>query len=420
MFKSASSLIILLAVVAFVEYYCFTAVNVALRTANNTLRYTLLTVYVAISVAAWYSMLSFRGWNMAEWPSTVKNLFIALMIGFFVAKILMATFMLLDDLRRLFTWIARHFTKVTPQLPDSDVPAEGISRSTFIARLALLVGGFTLGGFAYGTTNRYKYRVSKVKLKLDKLPAAFKGMKIVQISDVHSGSFDDHKAVAHGIDLIMEQKPDLILFTGDLVNNEAKEIESYKDIFGRLKAPLGVYSTLGNHDYGDYVEWASPEAKVANLEALKQHHADMGWRLMMNEHVLLERGEDKIALLGVENWSAMARFPKHGRLSDAYAGLEAANVPVKILMSHDPTHWDAEIRQKFKDIDLTLSGHTHGMQFGLKLSWMKWSPVQYIYKQWGGLYSQDKQHLYVNVGFGFLGYSGRLGILPEITVIELV
>jgi predicted MPP superfamily phosphohydrolase len=419
MFRTKTSLVLLIALIAAVEYYCFTAVNVALRTAHNAVRITILCLYVLLSIGAWYSLTSYRGWNMAAWPSNAKNLFIAFLIGFFVAKTLMATLMLLDDMRRLFTWVARHFTKVAPQLPDSDLPAQGIDRSTFLARFALLVGAFTVGGFAYGTTNRYRYQINKIKLKLNKLPKAFKGLKIVQISDIHSGSFDNHKAVAHGIDLIMQQNPDLIVFTGDLVNNEAKEIESYKEIFGRLKAPLGVFSTLGNHDYGDYIQWPSLEAKAANLEQLKQHHADMGWRLLMNEHVVLERGNDKIALLGVENWSAMARFPKHGKLADAYKGLEDADIPVKILLSHDPTHWDAEIRPHFKDIDVTLSGHTHGMQFGIKLSWMKWSPVQYVYKQWAGLYKENNQHLYVNVGFGYIGYSGRLGILPEITVIEL-
>jgi len=420
MFRNRTSVLILVAVAAFVEYYCFTAVNVALRSANATLRSALLGFYVMVSLFAWFSIFNFRGWHVAEWPSTLKNLFMAFMIGFFVAKILMATFMLLDDLRRLFTWIARHFTGVAPQLPDTEVPAAGISRSTFIARLALIVGGITIGGFGYGTTNRYRYKIKRERIRLDKLPESFRGMKIVQISDIHSGSFDNREAVAHGIELILKEQPDLILFTGDLVNDKAGEIEPYKDIFSRLKAPLGVYATLGNHDYGDYVEWPSREAKVANLQALKQHHADMGWRLLMNEHVLLQKGADSIALIGVENWSAMARFPKLGDMRKAYAGLENQNVPVKILMSHDPTHWDAQIRTGYPDIDLTLSGHTHGMQFGLRLPWMKWSPVQYMYRQWAGLYQERNQYLYVNVGYGFLGYPGRLGILPEITVFELV
>jgi predicted MPP superfamily phosphohydrolase len=184
-----------------------------------------------------------------------------------------------------------------------------------------------------------------------------------------------------------------------------------------LKAPMGVYSTLGNHDYGDYEQWDSKEQKAQNLERLKQIHGELGWKLLMNEHVVFERGEDKIAVIGIENWSAKARFPKYGKLPEAYTGTE--NIPFKILMSHDPSHWDAEVRPQYKDIDLMLAGHTHGMQFGVELPWLKWSPVQYVYKQWAGLYEEKNQKLYVNRGFGFIGYPGRVGILPEITLIEL-
>ncbi|HEY6505290.1 MAG TPA: metallophosphoesterase, partial [Chitinophagaceae bacterium] len=213
------------------------------------------------------------------------------------------------------------------------------------------------------------------------------------------------------------EKPDLILFTGDLVNNTANEMDEYMDIFNKLNAPLGVYSTLGNHDYGDYVNWNSKEEKTANLERLKQVHADLGWRLLMNEHVVLEKGEDKIAVIGVENWSAKARFPKYGDLKKAHDG--AASYPFKILMSHDPSHWDAEVRQYYKDIDLMLAGHTHGMQFGVEIPGFKWSPVQYVYRQWAGLHEDGPQKLYVNRGYGFIGYPGRVGILPEITVFVL-
>jgi predicted MPP superfamily phosphohydrolase len=209
----------------------------------------------------------------------------------------------------------------------------------------------------------------------------------------------------------------MILFTGDLVNDRATEMTDYIDVFNQLQAPLGVYSTLGNHDYGDYVRWDSNEAKKENLEQLKQVHKQMGWRLLMNEHVVLEKGNDRIALLGIENWSAKGNFGRHGKMEDAYPGSE--QYPFKILMSHDPSHWDAEVRTKYADIDLTLAGHTHGMQFGLELPGFKWSPVQYMYKQWAGLYEAGNQKLYVNRGYGFLGYPGRVGILPEITVIEL-
>jgi predicted MPP superfamily phosphohydrolase len=243
-------------------------------------------------------------------------------------------------------------------------------------------------------------------------------LKIVHISDIHSGSFMNKKAVEHGVEMIMQQKPDLILFTGDLVNDRATEMDNFKDIFMRLKAPMGVYSTLGNHDYGDYVKWPDNGlSQTQNLENLKTVHAEMGWRLLMNEHVVLQRNEDRIALIGIENWSAKARFPKHGRMDLAHAGTE--NFPFKILMSHDPSHWQAQVRENYPDVDLMLSGHTHGMQFGVEIPGFKWSPVQYMYKEWAGLYEEQKQKLYVNRGFGFIGYPGRVGVLPEITVLQL-
>jgi len=243
-------------------------------------------------------------------------------------------------------------------------------------------------------------------------------LKIIQLSDIHSGSLSNPEAVAHGIERVLAEKPDLILFTGDLVNDVSTEVDPFIEIFSRLKAPMGVFSTLGNHDYGDYIWWETPEKKKANLQRLQQLQADMGWRLLMNEHVVLEKDGQQIALIGIENWSAKARFPKHGRLDDAYAGTE--KYPFKILMSHDPSHWDAQVRPHYPDIDLALAGHTHGMQFGVEIPGIKWSPVQYVYRQWAGLYEEGRQKLYVNRGFGFIGYPGRVGILPEITVIELV
>jgi hypothetical protein len=301
------------------------------------------------------------------------------------------------------------------------VQNNGIPRSAFLRQAALLVGGLSVVGFTAGIANRYRYRVRKVKLAIDKLPPAFRGLKIVQISDIHTGSFDDHRAVEQGIERVLHQNPDIILFTGDLVNNVADEVdERFMKIYSRLKAPMGVYSTLGNHDYGDYVQWPSADAKKENLDRLKQKHSEAGWRLLMNEHVVLQRGEDKIALIGIENWSAKANFPKYGDMQAAYAGLDEKNVPFKILLSHDPSHWRAEVLEKFKNVQLMLSGHTHGMQFGVDSKWFKWSPVQYVYDEWAGLYQEGDQYLYVNRGFGFLGYPGRLGVLPEITVIELV
>ena len=296
---------------------------------------------------------------------------------------------------------------------------DGISRSTFLSWLGLAAGGTLFGSLIYGFGNKYNYNIKRMQLSYDNLPAAFKGLKIIHISDIHSGSFTDKKAVLHGVEKILNEKPDIILFTGDLVNDRATEMDEYKALFTKLNAPMGVFSSLGNHDYGDYVSWPyAGISKDQNLENLKKVHADMGWRLLMNEHVVLEKGGEEIALLGIENWSNKARFPKHGKMDLAHPGTE--KYPFKILLSHDPSHWDAEVKTKYGDVDLMLSGHTHGMQFGVEIPGFKWSPVQYMYKQWSGLYEDGKQKLYVNRGFGFLGYPGRVGIMAEITVIELV
>jgi predicted MPP superfamily phosphohydrolase len=311
--------------------------------------------------------------------------------------------------------MAKVFPDFGPRFMDD---GNMISRSAFLSWLGVGVGSTLFGTLVYGFSNKYNYNVKKHQLAFDTLPTAFKGLKIVHISDIHSGSFNDKQAVQNGIKKILDQKPDLILFTGDIVNDRATELTDYVDVFSQLKAPLGVYSTFGNHDYGDYAAWESVAAKAENLKALAGMHAKMGWRLLMNEHVVIEKDGEKICLLGIENWSNKARFPKYGKMEKAYPGTE--EIPFKILMSHDPSHWDAEVRVKYPDIDLMLSGHTHGMQFGLETPFFKWSPVQWVYKQWAGLYEEGRQKLYVNRGFGFIGYPGRVGILPEITVLEFV
>lgn len=413
--------LIFLSVVIIAEIYSFITVRSALKPLSGAWRIGLMSLYLFATVATWSSFILFRYLNWAAMPHLVRNIFVAFTIGFWVGKILVGAVMIIDDIRRLFMWFIGSFFSPSMKEMTTDLGyGEGVTRSVFLKRLALIVGGTALTGFVYGISNRYNYKVRRISLSFDNLPAAFKGMKIVQISDIHSGSFDDHRAVELGAETVMGEKPDIIFFTGDLVNNKADEIKPYTDIFAQLKAPLGVYSTLGNHDYGDYVQWPSDEAKRQNLDDLKQTHADMGWKLMMNEHVVLERGEDKIAIVGIENWGAKAGFPKYGDMKKAYAGLPEKQVPFKILLSHDPSHWDNQVQQDYSDVDLTLSGHTHGMQFGIEIPGFKWSPVKYVYKNWAGLYQQGKQYLYVNRGFGFLGYPGRLGILPEITVIELV
>jgi len=299
----------------------------------------------------------------------------------------------------------------------------------------MVVGGGLFSSLVYGFSNKYRYQVHRLKFRFENLPQAFRGLKIVQISDIHSGSFTDKNAVMRGVSKVLKEKPDLILFTGDLINNLSEEMENYMDVFSQVKSPMGVYSILGNHDYGDYVSWPDRNEEhykkeketgkhlltpmqQANLDRLKNIHGELGWKLLLDEHVALEKGGDKIALIGVQNWSSKARFPKYGDLKKAYQGSE--DYPFKILMSHDPSHWDAQVKPLFPDIDLMLAGHTHGMQFGVEIPGFRWSPVQYIYKEWAGLYEEGKQKLYVNRGYGFIGYPGRVGILPEITVIELI
>jgi predicted MPP superfamily phosphohydrolase len=263
----------------------------------------------------------------------------------------------------------------------------------------------------------HKYQIRRVSIPIKNLPPSFEGLKIIHISDIHSGSFYNKEAVLKGINMVIDEKPDLVFFTGDLVNNEASEIVDYMDVFSKITAPLGVFSVLGNHDYGDYIPWSSPEAKVKNLKTLMQHHADMGWKLLMDEHTEISRNGESITILGIQNWGAKGRFPKYGDLAKAAQGTE--NHKVKLLLSHDPSHWDAQVLKDFPDIDAMFSGHTHGMQFGIDIPGLKWSPIQYMYKQWAGLYSEGHQHLHVNRGFGFLGYPGRVGIWPEISVISL-
>ncbi len=409
---------IILALIAIAEYYAFVVVKSAVRSAPPGWRLGMMIGYVVLTLVAWSSIVIVRKFEL---PHFIRNIYIAFALGMIVGKLLILTVMLVDDLRRLVLWVINLFYTNGTKAPElnEDVQGSGITRSVFLSRLALILGGTALTGFIYGVSNRYKYRVRTVKLSFKNLPETFRGLKIVQISDIHTGSFDDHSAVAKGIQEVLDQEPDLILFTGDLVNNKAEEVDSYREIFSRLKAPMGVFSTLGNHDYGDYVQWDSPQAKIENLETLKKAHADFGWKLLMNEHVVLTRADQSIALIGIENWSSKANFPKYGDMAAAYAGLPEKNIPFKILLSHDPSHWDAQVLPQYKDIDLALAGHTHGMQFGVEIPWLKWSPVQYVYKKWAGLYQEGSQYLYVNRGFGFLGYPGRLGIMPEITVFEL-
>jgi predicted MPP superfamily phosphohydrolase len=289
-------------------------------------------------------------------------------------------------------------------------------RREFVSKVALVLAAIPFTSVLYGMARgKYNYQVINHTLYFDDLPEAFHGFKITHISDIHSGSFDDAEKIKAGIDLINEQESDIILFTGDLVNNTADEMIPWIGHFSKLKAKHGKYSILGNHDYGEYVQFNSEAEKAQNFEAIKDLHPKMGFNLLLNDSIYLEKGADKIALVGVENWGT--RFKKAGDLDVASSKINKEDF--KILMSHDPSHWDAEIKHHPDNFQLTLSGHTHGMQFGIEIPGIKWSPVQYVYEQWAGIYGAMGKYINVNRGFGFLAFPGRVGIWPEITVITL-
>lgn len=375
-----------------------------------------IVLYIAYGLAAFSILL---GLASTIYPPPNWNVFFRFLLSvaliLLVCKLIGSLFLVVDDIIRLFRWIFSLFSSKREEVIEA---GKGISRLKFLSQVAVTFAVVPAVGFIYGMVRgAYKYRVHKVKVPSPNIPAEFDGFKIVQLSDIHVGSFMSTDPLKKAFDIVMQQNADMILFTGDLVNNEAKETHGHEEQFSRLKAPYGVYSVLGNHDYGDYVQWDSEDAKKKNLQDLKDKHASFGWKLMMNEHVAIEKNGAKIGLLGIENWGGNLRFPRYGKLKNAHEGTE--QFPFKILMSHDPSHWDMEVKLEYPDIDLTLSGHTHGMQMGIEIPGFKWSPVQYVYKNWAGLYRDGKQMLYVNRGLGFLGYPGRLGIWPEITVIEL-
>lgn len=401
--------IILALLIIIVDTYLYFVLRFITQNYGPKTRLTIFSVHWGISFLSIVSLFF-----LGAVEETIRRYLITVLVGILVAKLLTLVILLVDETRRGLFWTVRRLAPATSETARE--LQEKIPRSTFLVWLGMVLGGGFLGVFMYGMTNKYNYRVRRVRLRFKNFPEAFKGLKIIQLSDIHSGSFANKPAVSRGVEMVLREKPDMILFTGDLVNDKATEMDNYKDLFSRLKAPMGVYSTLGNHDYGDYAHWDSAAEKAANLEDLKQVHAHMGWQLMMNENKIFEKGGQKLALIGIENWGAKGNFPKYGRLDLAYRGTE--DIPFKILMSHDPSHWDAEVRPKYGQIDLMLAGHTHGMQFGVELPHLKWSPIQYMYKQWAGLYQEGNQYLYVNRGYGFLGYPGRVGILPEITVLE--
>lgn len=352
-----------------------------------------------------------------------------ILVAFFLlsaGKLFMLPFLLIDDLRRLAIKIfgrKKHSKTIsqrdaTPQSSPINV-GEPITRSSFLVKAGLIAGAIPLSSLSWGIiSGAYDYQIKRVNLKLPNLPKAFDGIQLAQVSDIHSGSFYNKTAVKGGVDMLLAEKPDFIFFTGDLVNNLTNEVKDYQDIFSKLKAPLGVYSVLGNHDYGNYYygQGDSP-AKQKNLQDMLTVHKIMGYDLLMNEHRRLKVDGEEIGILGIENWGMGSRFPKYGRMDLATKNTD--DLPVKLLLSHDPSHWRAQVLPQYKQIDAMFSGHTHGCQFGVRTKEFQWSPIQYVYKEWAGLYQEQNQQLYVNVGYGFLGYPGRVGILPEITIFTL-
>ena len=405
-------LVVLITVLILIDFYIYHVLRILMQGASAGTRTTVGLIYWALCIMSVGSFLLFPYFTNPYF----KQYIFSIGIGWVLTQIFMVLFFLMDDLRRGAFWTMGQAASIAgAKFMNTE---KGIPRSTFLSWLGVGLSSTLFFSLLYGFGNKYNYKLVKKKISLNGLPLAFKGFKIIHISDIHSGSLKDKAAVLKGIELIEKQNADIVLFTGDLVNDRATDMQDWMDVFGKINAPQGVYSTLGNHDYGDYVKWDTVEEKKQNLEALKQVHHDLGWRLLMNENISIEKNGEKIKIVGIENWGAKARFPKYGKMDLAMQGVNKEEVA--ILLSHDPSHWEAEVIPKYSNVQLTLSGHTHGMQFGLENPYFKWSPVQWVYKQWAGIYDNKDQQLYVNRGFGFLGYPGRVGILPEITLIELV
>ncbi|WP_298532671.1 metallophosphoesterase [uncultured Algibacter sp.] len=400
--------VIFIGVFLVMDFYAFQAFKTV--TKNNWLQiiYWLITFLVIGNF-----IYSYYGFDRSDGFSHGHAYAFGFFIALLVPKMILLGVMFAEDVFRVPQAIYRYFTEGSV--------AKGnyfASRRQFISKIALGIAAIPLASIIYGIyKGKYNYKVLKYTLSFEDLPEAFDSYKLTQISDIHSGSFDNMDKVKYAVDLINEQQSDVILFTGDIVNNKVEELVPYKEVFNKLKAKDGLYSVLGNHDYGDYVNWESEDAKHQNLEDLKSLQKEIGFNLLLNESKFIEKNGERIALVGVENWGA-GGFKKAGDLKKAAQNIEANDF--KILMSHDPSHWEKEVIQDDYHYHLTLSGHTHGMQFGIEIpGWFKWSPVKWRYKYWAGIYKEMGQYINVNRGFGYLAFPGRVGIWPEITVIEL-
>jgi len=403
-----------------IDAYSFKGVRLLFNGFNSQfIKYTIYVLYWIIPVIIIVCLLYFRTLQPFEKePLIFRNFF--LLAGFFflfyIPKLIFIVFHVTEDIIHVTKWL---FVKFSSSVEiESGSKSLQISRSRFISQLGLLIAAIPFTSILYGMAKgRFNFRISNENLKFDNLPSSFDGFKIVQISDIHIGSFIGHDAqVKKAIELINDQNPDLILFTGDLVNNFYEELNGWIPILSKLQAKYGKISILGNHDYGDYFVWNNKAEKVQNLENLKKAHKEMGFRLLLNETKEITINNEKIAVIGVENWG----LPPFQQLGDLKIATKNIKEPqFKILLSHDPSHWDAEVINK-TDIDITFSGHTHGMQFGIEVGNIKWSPVKYKYPRWAGLYNENNQYLYVNRGFGYIGFPGRVGMPPEITVVKLI
>jgi hypothetical protein len=402
----AFRLLIFFVIIALIELYAFQAVKTFTK-----VRWVLLS-YIFLSVAA----IVFIGYQFTKFDRSVGQtkmtmITLGLLLLILIPKLILTLVLFLEDIYRIFSGT---ISKISGASSDTFLP----ERRKFVSQIALGIAAIPFSSLIYGMTlGKYNYKVITQQIFFPDLPDAFDGFKITQISDVHSGSFDNPEKINYAIDLINEQEADMILFTGDIVNTHAKEMLPWIETFNRIKKyEYGKFSVLGNHDYGEYVTWKTEADKTKNFHDIKELYGKIGFQLMLNEHTYIQKGNDKIALVGVENWGV--KFKKAGDLHKASEGLTKEEF--KILMSHDPSHWDAEVNKHPKDFHLMLSGHTHGLQFGIEIpGFFKWSPAEYVYKQWAGLYEKAGKYIYVNRGFGFHAYPGRVGIMPEITVIEL-
>ena len=399
------------------DVYIFQSVRYVFQHSSIITRRGVAVFYWSISLLALASFFYYNLADKVEMSRGMRTFLFSIIFVNYFSKFFGGLVLVVDDIARAgqWAWAKLPFASTDTALASTD--SNTLSRSDFLVKSSLVATALPALGMTYGIiSGAHDYRVRRVTVPLKNLPPSFEGIRIAQLSDIHSGSFYSKTAVQGGVDMLLQEKPDIVFFTGDLVNNRATEIRDYFSVFSQVTAPLGVFSTLGNHDYGDYTTWPSPQAKQQNLQHLKAAHQEMGWNLLLDENRILREGDGALAIIGIENWGA-GRFSKYGNLEKAYRGAEQADV--KLLLSHDPSHWDAQVRPLYPDIDIAFAGHTHGMQFGIEVGKLKWSPAQYMYKQWAGLYQEGEQFLYVNRGYGYLAFPGRIGILPEVTIMEL-